>query len=492
MKKYIIASVLSVLFLTVSCSKEETSLSEDFVVSTNDEINDFIWKGLNLYYLWQEDVPTLADNRFSNLEELYSFFRGNETPEDTFNSLLSEPGTIDRFSWIVDDYVALENSFQGINLSTGIDFGLVRYVDDRTNVFGYVRYVLPNSSAETAGITRGMYFNSVGGTQLTDVNFRGLLFSDATTLSIGFAEYNEGNPTANNTTISLSKTEIQENPIAIAKVIEEGPKKIGYLMYNQFASSYDQDLNTAFNIFKSAAVDDLIIDLRYNGGGSTNTAGFLGSMVTGQFPGQVYSKEVWNSKITNAFSEDNFINNFPTRIRKTDGNDNVVIDEAINSLNLQRVYFIVTGSTASASELVMNSLNAHIEVNVIGSKTVGKQVGSITLYDSENLQRNGEKLNTKHTYAMQPLVLEIKNKDGINFPNGIIPGNNFTGIELFEDIGELGLLGERSDPLLNSTLNFISSGEKSLSNKNNAAKTEIIFNSKLATPASNNMYSKLK
>ena len=492
MKKYIIASVLSVLFLTVSCSKEEVSLSEDFVVSTDDEINYFIWKGLNLYYLWQEDVPTLADSRFSNLEELYTFFRGNESPEATFNSLLSAPGTTDRFSWIVDDYVALENSFQGINLSTGIEFGLVRYNNVSTNVFGYVRYVLPNSSAETSGITRGMYFNTVNGTQLTDTNFRGLLFSDATSVSLGFADYNLGNPTANNTTISLSKTEIQENPIAISKVIEDGSKRIGYLMYNQFASSYDQQLNDAFNTFSAAAVDDLIIDLRYNGGGSTNTAGFLGSMITGQFPGQVYSKEVWNRKVTNAFSPEDFINNFPTRIIKTDGNNEVVIDEAINSLKLERVYFIVTGSSASASELVMNSLNAHIEVNVIGSKTVGKQVGSITLYDSDNLQRTGENLNTNHTYAMQPLVLEIKNKDDINFPNGIIPGTNFTGIEWSEDIGDLGTLGERSDPLLEKTLNFIATGEKTFSKKENVINAEIIFNSKLATPAGNNMYSELK
>jgi carboxyl-terminal processing protease len=492
MKKYIIASVLSVLLLTVSCSKEEASLGEDFVISTNDEINDFIWKGLNLYYLWQEDVPTLADNRFSNLEELFTFFRGNESPEATFNSLLNRPGMVDRFSWIVDDYVALENSFQGINLSTGMEFGLVRYANSSTNIFGYVRYVLPNSSAETSGITRGMYFNTVNGAQLTDSNYRDLLFSNATTLSIGLAGYNSGNPTANSTTISLSKTEIQENPIAIDTVIELGSKKIGYLMYNQFVSSYNQELNAAFNTFKAAAVDDLIIDLRYNGGGSTTTANYLGSMITGQFPDQVYSQEVWNSKVTNASSPEDFINNFPTRIIKNDSNNNAVIDETINSLNLQRVYFIVTGSSASASELVMNSLNSYIEVNVIGSKTVGKQVGSITLYDSDNLQRSGENLNTKHTYAMQPLVLEIKNKDGINFPNGIIPGTNFTGIELSENIGELGTLGDRSDPLLDRTLNFISTGEKTFSRKANVINSEIIFNSKLATPAGNNMYSEFK
>jgi carboxyl-terminal processing protease len=492
MKKYIITSVLSVLFLMVSCSKEEASLPEDFVVSTDDEINYFIWKGLNLYYLWQEDVPTLADNRFSNLEELYTFFRGNESPEATFNSLLNIPGTTDRFSRIVDDYVALENSFQGINLSTGMEFGLVRYTDVNTNVFGYVRYVVPNSSAETSGIMRGMYFNTVNGTQITDTNYRDLLFSDATSLSLGLADFNAGNPIANNTEVSLSKSEIQENPIAISKVIKDGSKKIGYLMYNQFASSYDQQLNVVFNTFKVEGIDDLIIDLRYNPGGSVRTSSYLGSMVTGQFAEEVYSKQVWNTKVTNALSADEFIDIFPTRITKTDGNSSVVVDEAINSLNLERVYFIVTGSSASASELIINALEAHIDVKLVGSATVGKQVGSITLYDSDDLRKSGANLNPNHTYAMQPLVFEIKNKNDVNYPNGIIPEINFTGIELEENISDLGTLGERSDPMLDATLIYIATNKKTVSKESNFIKKDIIFNSKLATPAGNNMYSELK
>jgi carboxyl-terminal processing protease len=495
MKKYIIASVLSILFLMISCSKEEeeqVSLSEDFVVSTDDKINYFIWKGLNLYYLWQEDVPTLADNRFSDLKELYTFFRRNSTPKATFNSLLNAPGTVDRFSRIVADYVALENSFQGINLSTGMEFGLVRYTDVNTNVFGYVRYVVPNSSAETSGIARGMYFNTVNGTQITDTNYNNLLFSDATSFSLGLADFNSGNPTANNTTVSLSKTEIQENPIAISKVIEDGSKKIGYLLYNQFASSYDQQLNTVFNTFKAEGIDDLIIDLRYNPGGSVRTSGYLGTMVTGQFAEEVYSKQVWNAKVTNALSAEDFINVFPTRITKTDGNNEVVVDEAINSLNLERVYFIVTGSSASASELIINALEAHIAVKVVGSATVGKQVGSITLYDSDDLQKSGANLNPNHTYAMQPLVFEIKNKNDVNYPNGIIPEVNFTGIELEENISDLGTLGERSDPMLDATLMYIATNKKRVSKESNFIKTDIIFSSKLATPAGNDMYLELK
>ena len=480
------------MFLTVSCDKEEDVLPKDFVVTTDDNIKKFIWQGLNLYYLWQEDVPNLADARFKNLGELYTYFRGIASPESTFKFLLNDPGTVDRFSWIVDDYVGLENSFQGINLSTGIEFGLRRYASSDTDIYGYVRYVLPNSSAAAMGITRGMYFNTVNNTQLTDSNYSSLLFSDATMLDIGLADYNAGDPVSNNTTVSLTKTEIQENPIAISKVIEDGTKKIGYLMYNQFASSYDQDLNTAFNSFKTAAINDLIVDLRYNGGGSTNSAAYLGSMITGQFENQLYSKEVWNSKVTDAFPADNFINNFPSRIVKKDADKNVVLDEAINSLQLPRVFFIVSGSSASASELVINSLDAYIDVKIVGTTTVGKQVGSITLYDSDNLFKSGDNLNENHTYAMQPLVLEIKNKNNINYPNGIIPGTNFTGINLPENIGNLGILGERSDPLLDRTLTYISTNEKSFSKSAFFINTEEIYNSKLATPASNNMYSELK
>ena len=492
MKNYIFACLLSVLFLNISCSKQDEVLSEQFTSTTADEINYFIWKGLNLYYLWQEDVPDLADNRFSNLEEVYAFFRKNESPEATFNSLLNAPGVVDRFSWIVEDYVALENSFQGINVSTGMEFGLKRYANSGTNVYGFVRYVLPNSSAAAAGISRGMFFNTVNGAQLTDTNYRGLLFNNAVSLAIGLSDFNAGNPIANNTTVSLSKTEIQENPIAISKVIDDGAKKIGYLMYNQFASSYDQQLNAVFNNFKAEAIDDLIIDLRYNPGGSTRTASYLGSMITGQFPEEVYSREVWNGKVTNAFSADSFINTFPSRIIKTDGNNTIVVDEAIHSLNLERVYFIVTGGSASASELVINALDAHIDVKLVGTATVGKQVGSITLYDSDNLQRSGSNLNQNHTYAMQPLVLEIKNKNNVNYPNGIVPGTNFTGIEFEEKVWNLGTLGERSDPMLDRTLNYIATNEKPVYKEANFVKTAIIFNSKEGTLAGNNMYSEFK
>ncbi|WP_088322753.1 S41 family peptidase [Polaribacter tangerinus] len=486
MKKRVIFYFLTVLMLNFSCEKKEEPITEA-PVSTSDEVNHFIWKGLNLYYLWNTEVTDLADDKFKNVTDLYSYFKKYSSPEETFNSLLNKPGIVDRFSWIVDDYVALENSFQGINITTGMDFGLRRYVSSNSNIYGYVRYVIPNSSAESLGIKRGMIFNTVNGIQLTDTNYNSLLFGNTASLDIGFANFNNGNPLANNTFYSVSKTEVQENPIAISKIINVSNKKIGYLLYNQFASAYDQELNAVFNTFKSNNIDDLIIDLRYNGGGSTTSASYLASMITGQFTDQVFTREVWNDKVTDAFSADSFTNNFVNKITTSSG-----ASISINSLELPSVYFIVSASSASASELIINALDAYIDVKVVGTQTVGKQVGSITLYDSDNLFKSGANLNSKHSYAMQPLVFEIKNKNNKNYPEGIIPETNFTGINMAENIANLGELGNEDEPLLARTIQYITTGLKGSAKQKVYYQTTEIYNSKLATPANNTMYKELK
>ena len=156
--------IISLIFLFFSCEKTDLNLNDS---STNDKVNFFVWRGLNTYYLWQKEVQDLADDRFSNLNDLYSYFRNYNTPNDVFYDLLYQYPTIDRFSWIVDDYIALENSFLGVNITNGMEFGLVRYLNDRSKLFGYVRYVVPNSDAEDKGVLRGMIFNKVDGLQLT-------------------------------------------------------------------------------------------------------------------------------------------------------------------------------------------------------------------------------------------------------------------------------------------------------------------------------------
>ncbi len=465
------AYLLFLILTITSCTKIKVTPSE------NLEVNNFIWKGLNTFYLWQSNVTNLADNRFLDPYNFQNFLGSETNPTQFFENLLYQKKTIDKWSWIVEDYIALENSFQGVSLHNGMEYGVVYEKGSTTNVFGYVRYVLPNSDASVKNVKRGMIFNSVNGTKLTVNNYNGLLFTDFD-YTIGLADFNNGNPIANGISITLTKVEYTENPVFITKTIIEGSKKIGYLMYNSFTRNFDDELNAAFLALKNDGITDLIIDLRYNGGGSVKTAVYLSSMITGQFTGQLFAKKIWNDKIT--IADSNLEEKFTNEI------NNGIINENINSLSLDEVYFITTNNSASASELVINGLNPYITVKTIGTKTHGKYVGSITLYDSPKLY-NKENINPNHNWAMQPIVLEIVNKSGENDKDGFDPST----APLSENYGELGILGETSDPLLQRTITYITTGLKGKVILNKNVLTEF-SNSKLALPTRNNMYVEIK
>ncbi|WP_300976720.1 S41 family peptidase [Flavobacterium sp.] len=430
------------LFLLQSCQKDE----DDIAAPKSLEIQNFVWKGMNQYYLWQSDVPNLADDKFKNQTELNAFLNGY-TPESLFEALRVDK-SIDRFSWIVNDYVALEQSFQGTTKNDGVDFGLSYKPGSTTEIFGYVRYIIPGSDAATKAIKRGDMFTGVNGTQLTASNYQTLLLN-AESYTLNLADYNGTTIVSNGKSVALTKTTLNENPIFITKVIETGGKKIGYLMYNGFFANYDTQLNDAFGSLKSQGITDLVLDLRYNGGGSVQTATRLASMITGQFKGKVFAKQQWNKKVEAYFSTNNpdaLKNFFTDKIEST----------PINSLNLTKVYIITTKSTASASELVINGLKPFINVVQIGDVTTGKNVGSITLYDSPTFQK--ENVNPSHKYAMQPLVLKIVNADGFgDYQSGLTPT-----FELKETISTFGVLGDVNEPLLKLAIGKITGTAKGI------------------------------
>lgn len=418
---------------------------DDVAAPESSEINDFIWKGMNLYYLWQADVPNLADNRFADQADLNTFLKGYSEPEPLFNALRVDK-SIDRFSWIVSDYLELEGMLQGTTKNDGVDFGLYRKASKPEEIFGWVRYIIPNSDASTKAIKRGDIFYAVNGTQLTASNYQALLLN-AENYTLNLADYNNGQITPNGKSVILTKTELSENPILINNVIETGGHKIGYLMYNGFYPNYDTQLNDAFATLKSQGITDFVLDLRYNGGGSVQTATRLASMITGQFTDKVFSKQQWNAKINAYFqSEDpDALNNYFT---------NTIQGKPINSLNLTKIYVLTSKSTASASELVINGLVPYISVVQIGETTTGKNVGSITIYDSPTFGKDNR--NPNHRYAMQPIVLKIVNSAGFgDYFNGLTPTYS-----LKENLGDLGVLGTITEPLLSTAIGKITGTAK--------------------------------
>jgi carboxyl-terminal processing protease len=432
-KLFLLSSLSLMIFLGFSCSDD----FDDNPQRTS--VNDFIWKGLNQYYYWLQDSPDLADDRFNNNNNYQSFLNSYSPPESLFEHLVVDR-QIDRFSVIYSDYNALEQALSGTQKNNGVDFELRYKNGSTTELFGWVRYILPGSDAASKNIARGDFFYAINGTSLTVSNYKTLLANENYTLNL--ADYNGGNITPNGNSVALTKTAFSENPVHLKKTFTIGSKKIGYLMYNGFYSQYESELNNAFSYFASEGITHLILDLRYNSGGSVDTATRLASMITGQFNNQIFGKQQWNYKIQNLFNSDpeQLLNRYTTTLSN---------GSSIHSLNLDKLYVLTSKRTASASELIINGLTPYINVTQIGDATTGKNVGSITLYDSPNFRK--ENVNPNHNYAMQPIVLKIANKNNFSdYTNGLQPN-----IPQLEDLNDLGVLGETSDPLLNTALNHV-------------------------------------
>ncbi|MDR5591994.1 S41 family peptidase [Christiangramia sp. SM2212] len=447
LKNLLILSSL-LFFILSSCSKDEDIIDNpnpntgnENPVNSNEneelEVESFVYRGLNELYLYKADVPELADNYFSSSSDKNEFLASASSPEALFDDLTA---SFDRFSFITDDYNSLEEQFQGMSGATGIKFGLGQ-ISGTNNVFGIIRYVLPNTSAAEAGLERGDIFTEIDGQKLTSSNFSNLIERESFTINVGYVE--NGKIYLTEEEVTLTDDTYTENPIFIAKTFDISGRKIGYLMYNSFIGNFDEELNDAFAEFQANGVTDFILDLRYNGGGSVESAKDLSSMITGQFEGEVFIKEQWNAKYQNYFETQNpeaLVNRFDSTLRT---------GTAINSLNLNELYVLTSRSSASASELVINALDPYINVIQVGDRTVGKFQASVTLYDSDDFDKEGASDN--HTYAMQPLVFKSINADGnSDYVDGLIPE-----ITYVEDLNDYGVLGQQDEPLLAAALNNI-------------------------------------
>lgn len=381
---FIVPAFLMLIFS--SCREEELKPSPQVL-----EINNFIWENMNDMYLWNDLLPQNID-------------RNNEfDPEQYFEKLLFKP--TDRWSYITDDYQGLINSFKGIEKSFGHNFKLF-LLPGSNDILGVVKYVVPDSPAAQAGMKRGDKFYKVNGSVLNSSNYRELLFeSDNYTLTLG--EFNANGQITHVEDISLNSIVITENPIFIHKTIDYEGDIIGYFSYNQFITDYEDSLVRVFQEFNNDNISNLVLDLRYNPGGSINTAILLSSMIAPASVVQnndIFSRLMWNDEVTAYL------------IQEYGEDSEHVISKFITpevNLDLNKVYILITSNSASASELVINCLDPYMEVILIGAEnTTGKYVGSITINDDD----------ADHDWAMQPIVLKTANVNGVSdYSDGFAP-----------------------------------------------------------------------
>ena len=226
----------------------------------------------------------------------------------------------------------------------------------------------------------------------------------------------------------MINSEILEKELHTQKIISIDNKRIGYLFYNGFNASQQNDLSITFEEFKNSNINELIVDLRYNPGGSVQNTQFLAGLIAGEKSGQIFANMNYNKKLAR----------FNRQIE--------IIDSNLR-LGLSRIYFLVSKNSASASELLINGLDPHIETIVIGTNTYGKNVGGSIIYDyiSEQI------INPNHFWALYPVIFSISNSLGFDdYSSGLIPD-----IFLEENLFNLGEIGNVNEPLLKIAIEHI-------------------------------------
>ena len=471
MKEIVLKTLILILFVCFSfqsCNKNQDELNPEI------EVQDFIWKAMNAYYLHQDEISDLSDNKFNSNQQLENFLYNFDTPEEIFNSLKK---TSDSKSTLIEDYIIndtpipLRSSF-----TSGLEFGIFKNPTSLDSVIGYSSHILPLSYAENKNISRGDFFYAVinqdnDTVRLAENNYRELLIDyPQDTLKLLMADFNVDTFIINNQRVDLVKKNYQYPPVLLKKVFDLGVKKAGYLLYNNdFSANYIGDLNAAMQEFKNESVNELIIDLRYSIGSDSyaKTISEIASMITGQFPNEIIIKETWNEKALSWFElnqPDSVLTRYPTTINN---------NETINSLNLTDIYIILNGNGfigSSSTELLINSLRPYINVHVLGNTTKGDNLGSISLYDSPDYDIYNSNLN--HTYSLKPTVVTFYNKEDETYDTGITPTIQVCPIE---DPLNLGELGEITDPLLNEVLQYVTTGNTGATTPCNTFELEVIY-----------------
>lgn len=464
MKKKLVLSLFSgwiILFIACSDSfEDDDNLLGPRDISLEDPINDFVWKGLNSWYYWQADSENLDDSKDDKLESYYEFLNQYDDNEQLMlelcyrhSRIVGSINAVDRFSWFVEDYEVQQQAFQGIRTRFGFTSRIVEIDPSSGTSIILILLVEPNSPADAANIQRGDIINAINGTILTSDNVDEAYkdFSNQS-VTISFAKEQNG-VLVQLPDKTISRDLVVSNPVYLKKIFNDiDGKKVGYLVYNQFSRSFNDELNNVFGDFKAEAIDELILDLRFNGGGSVQTSSYLASMIYAQAEKGLFADLVFNKKHSN--EDDGY--NLSNSLRKYNANGDALGQESINRLNsLDRLYVITSKGTASASELVINGLRPFMSsVKLVGTTTYGKNVGSITLYDSPKSDYTSEsRANSSHKFAMQPIVFRTFNKNGeSDYTQGFSPDIQIDESNYWNVILPL---GDPNEALLKAALNDI-------------------------------------
>ncbi|QQT24234.1 S41 family peptidase [Sphingobacterium spiritivorum] len=378
MKK--IFPVLWVLILFTSLYSCKKSDNPDNKSDTEEDmIKDSVFYYTKVLSLWEGSMPPRNVNTLDDKGVVRSYTKNYATGEEVLNYMMGltplvNGRPVDKYSFIDRQGTISGEIEEGVSTSYGMYVFYLQTSASGDNADLYVRMVDKNSPAYQAGIRRGDRILSINGQTNIDYNTQKSqnfkLINDAINsrnMTIKFVS-----PTSVTTEKQMVSSLYNFDPVLASKVIDQNGKKIGYLAFSSFVAIYNNRIPTAmlssfeniFSQFEGQNISELIVDLRYNGGGSVQTAEYLANRIV---PASANGRRMYSYKLNRNLEAWGW--------GKDGGEFGPVSYAKKGTLNLNKVYFLVTKSTASASELLINSLKPYFKDNQKMIGTYGEDSG---------------------------------------------------------------------------------------------------------------------
>lgn len=347
---------------------QNTQTNEAYGSGSTTTENDWLRSWSNELYLWYDEIEDQNPANF--------------TTEDYFELMKTEALTAsgnprDQFHFSIPTPEWLESSESGVVAGYGAQFALLSTTPPREAAIAYIE---PGTPAAAAGLARGARILSVDGVDLVNSNDTDTLNGGLFPSTNGETHTFEVRDLGSNTTrsVMLTSAEITTTPVQNVSVINTGTGPVGYLTFNDHIRPAENQLIAAVNQLAAANITDLVVDVRYNGGGFLFIASQLAYMIAGNAAtsGLAFENLTFNDKnrdtdpVTGEALEP-----IPFYNTSTD-------NASLPSLNLPRVFVLTGSGTCSASESIINSLEGiGVQVIQIGSTTCGKPYG---FYPTDN------------------------------------------------------------------------------------------------------------
>ena len=430
-------------YVITGCTKEEgnsdNSGDKSKITEETRYANRFAREALEIYYYWNEEIS-------KNLNQLDP--EKNSDPIATVEKIRYHDGTneIDKWTMLTDNMDEFTSSVEGVTTTYGYTPKVYLLSENSNEVIAAVAFVSENSPAEKAGIKRGDLIYKIDGKTLTTENYLDLFYSSQIKLSMAKLVGNTITPT---TELSLEAVKTYENPILCDSVYNLDGKKVGYLAYSSFDLKSIPELINICKEFKNEGIKELILDLRYNGGGYVITENVLASMFAPQVNvtnKDIFEKEDYNEFFTKYYEQEGIstITRFQTEYNYEDMDLNVSTKDA--NIGLEKIYGIITGNSASASEALLSGLMPYMDIELIGEQSHGKYCTGWMLAAEDAYDKVPQVIKDWGIYVMVS-IYKNANDETPCMPNGLTPN-----VEAEDNPLETYQLGDENEAMLRIAL----------------------------------------